>query len=91
MAATLTSSPREGGKVEVSLQDLVLLPTTLEFQGRGRLTDLVEDVAPAAAAVVLEQAGELHGQGVLAPRVREFQRLPQALAATAFQSIPECS
>jgi hypothetical protein len=57
-------------QVEVGLQDLVLAPVGFQAQRRRRLADLARHAAPAGAArvVLVEQAGQLHGQRAGAAR-----------------------
>ena len=65
--------------VEVRLQHLVFAPAAFQLRGRYRLPDFLREASPTTRApqVVVEQAGQLHGDGRGAARFRVPQIAPR--------------
>jgi len=68
----------EGQQVQVGLQDLVLAPLALQLRGGHGLAQLLPHAAPlvAGAPVLVQQAGQLHGDGAGPARAAVPQLAP---------------
>ena len=68
----------KGHQVQVGLQNLVLAPAALQYRGRHGLPQLLRHTASARAAleVLIEQSGQLHGEGGGAARTGVPQVAP---------------
>src|SRR6185436_19354056 len=67
-------------RVEIRLEDLALLPGALELRRGHRLAELLADAAAASGPrqALVDEAGELHGQGRCAARARVPEVAPGA-------------